>query len=213
MRACYYRSELRFTAQVEYTGTVGTWQHTLSLPANQEAISRTVSVYGVDQAGNESEPIDFSVSIDTKSPVLSLTTTSPFSSTGASLTGPLTLAGTVSDANLNLMRLTARTPNGQFIRDRIPVSGETWQYSDKTTFNRAGLYCIWLEASDQVDNREISAAIALQVEIEQVNTDSYQIYLPLISSDVTLTSRQSNNDGQHRIFPAPDRRRYQYLAE
>ena len=94
------------------------------------------------------------------------------------------------------MRLTARTPNGQFIRDRIPVVDQTWQYTDPATFNRDGLYCIWVEAEDEANNQEVSQAYALQVEIEEVvSSDSHQIYQSLTNS-----TRQSDADGQHRLF-------------
>ncbi len=198
----YYRSELRFTAQAVYTGTVGSWQHTLNLPANQEAITKTYSVYGVDQAGNQSEPVTFSVNIDTKSPELSVETITPLLSptrSYTSLTWPVTLAGIVNDVNLNVMRLIARTPNGQFIRDRIPVSGQTWQYTDETTFNRDGLYCIWIEAEDEANNLQTSAAYALQVTIgETTSSDSEETDSSPTSQELTIG--QSQNNGQYRLF-------------
>ena len=65
--------------------------------------------------------------------------------------------------------------------------------SDATTFNRTGLYCIWVEAEDEADNRKTSAAYALQVEIEQVTNTT--------NSDLTnIFTRQSDEQGQYRLF-------------
>ena len=72
----------------------------------------------------------------------------------------------------------------------IPVSGQTWQYSDATTFNREGLYCIWVEAEDEADNQQTSAAYALQVTIGQVTSGDL----------ANISIRQSDNNGQYRLF-------------
>jgi subtilisin-like proprotein convertase family protein len=203
----YYHSQLIMRSDKIQAETQASWQYQLALPDDVEQMQKSLTIYGYDSVGNRSEPINVSFEIDTKRPVISVTTAAPFSDTN--ITGreadaqestykkrgivptdlqasqvitTFTLSGTVTDAYTPTLRLRIQTPNGNFKSDRIDIVGDTWIYTDTTRFNRNGTYCLWVEAEDKADNQTVDGPLALQATVVLSGTTAGggQIYLPVI---------------------------------
>ena len=195
----------------------------------------SVAVHGYDSVGNISEASELNFMVDTKQPVLSVTETSPMTLTNLQGLGDLVglnsetykvrptdgnlagqsaevfnLSGTVTDAFTPTMRLTMRTPNHDFIAERISLVGNTWSYTDTSNFTRDGVYCLWVEAEDRADNESIAGPYSVQATVDDGSSTAGVVYLPMLMNNQAqskienrqskIESRQSTN----RIYLAID---------
>ncbi len=176
----YHRSQLILTPKTEVvTDTAASWAYNMVLPADIDGgPTRTLHIYGLDNAGNRSEPLTLTFDIDTAAPVITdvLETYQEVWHRGS----PFEISGRVLDSSpIHTLQLQLMDPAGNISADNIHLVGDTWHYTDSTLFAQLGDYLIWIEAQDDAGNSSSLGPLALRV----VASDRYDSYLPLIFKD------------------------------
>ncbi|MCP4538326.1 MAG: tandem-95 repeat protein [Chloroflexi bacterium] len=133
-------------------------------------VSRTVSIYGQDTVGNQTDnPLDLVVWVDNVSPVITVTAviseSVPLSDTVTVLSGTVTDGGPLADVFVHV-----QTPGSEFYRQRAARDGEQWWFDLQPLL--VGQYTVWVNANDQAGNVTTIGPFGL-------NAGVFKLYLPL----------------------------------
>ncbi|MGC9396748.1 MAG: proprotein convertase P-domain-containing protein, partial [Anaerolineae bacterium] len=169
----YRRSRLVLTAQAsEGIPLTGDWSYTLSGPDRVDAIERTVSLYGVDFAGNRSAALTASYILDNVAPVLAVTgivNTALYTTSLTVLTGTVTDGGAVASVSVLVQNVET------LYREPAELDGTTWRYTLRPA--SPGLYTLRISAYDAAGNVANSGSFEVEVRVPTLQS----IYLPLVS--------------------------------
>ncbi len=187
----YLGSQLRFHAAVTAGATQATWRYQLPLSSNS-VYSQPLTVYGYDTAGNRSQPLTVAPEIDTQSPMVQVTTTTPLS--GTAPVGPLRFAGTVQDDHAVTLNLLIRSQSGHMSTAAISSSNGLWEYTNTAMFTKPGTYCVWAHARDLADNLTIVGPYALLStgrSAYTIHQSAQLVFLPLVLQPQTAALAQA----------------------
>jgi hypothetical protein len=154
-----------------YPGDVvtGTWGYALRAVGELDNERKTLSLYGVDGAGNRSAPLTRTYGVDTVPPVITVILWVDYLPAPSPM--PV-LGGTVSDGGgVNEMYVSVETPEGGTSWDPVAPVGEAWSY----TLNpqTEGVHTLWIQARDPKGNTSEEGPYRVLVGIKEV-------YLPLV---------------------------------
>ncbi|MGD8807907.1 MAG: Ig-like domain-containing protein, partial [Chloroflexota bacterium] len=157
----------------------GSWSYDTGGFQSGDWISQTLTIKGLDEAGNFSTPISRTYTVDTVAPVISATQTleqvnledyQPGSTTAAPV-----LSGTVSDGSgVASLLIRLRQPDGSVITQMVSTTDGDWEYVPELSM--PGDHILTVEAIDLAGNVASHAAFTLSVE----GTAGQLIYLPLM---------------------------------
>jgi len=170
----YLSSALQLTPQ-DMHSKAGRWSQPMALAvAGLDYVPQEIRVYGQDVVGNRSlEPLTLDVIIDTVAPVITVTHAI---STGLLGETVLALAGTVTDGGpVTSLWVDVYPPEGEAYRARASRAAEEWQFDLPMRY--AGIYQLWITASDTAGNSTTAGPYAVRVNAPT------QIYLPVIVSN------------------------------
>ncbi|MFQ5436174.1 MAG: hypothetical protein ACE5FD_14980, partial [Anaerolineae bacterium] len=137
-------------------------------------VEQTLSIYGTDLVGNQTQPLTFTFAVDTAAPVITVTTQP---TAAVAMGDPFRLAGLVSDGGqVQVMRLNIIAPDGSVLADTIDHTNGMWVYTDTSQFVQGGAYTLFVEAEDEAGNQSVAGPFVLTI----VALEPTRIYLPLI---------------------------------
>lgn len=172
----YNHSRLTLTTDRLPENTRASWRYSLSNVGNQDGVTRTLALYGLDSvgrtasAGNRSAPLSLTFQVDTVPPVITYVTHTAVLRPG----DPLLIAGTVSDGGgVRVMQLSGLAPGQGAVADVIPLEYDpaigagrnraTWAYTATHQLTQPGDYALWIEAVDEAGNRSRFGPLAVEV--------------------------------------------------
>ena len=167
----YHRSRLALEPQPERTTPrTGDWSFTVRNAGDLDYVQQTVSIYGVDLAGNRTaDPLVLNVIVDNVPPVLTVTQL-----VNASVLTPSVpvLSGLARDGGkVDQIAVLVQTP--QMVYQELATrNGEAWQYDLHPV--TLGRYNLWVRAYDLAGN--VTLAGPYQVDITPIR----QIFLPAV---------------------------------
>jgi hypothetical protein len=152
----------------------GTWQLNLAGLLAGDGVTTTLTLYGMDGAGNLAPPLSRSFRVDTVRPVLTVSGGIPAQ---VYVGEPLVMGGLVSDGG-GVSGLTAVivAPDGDVSLEPISLNGSAWQHT--LTFSETGQFIVYLEARDNAGNTRSAGPFG--VAVLPPGEPSYQLHLPLI---------------------------------
>jgi len=167
----YHRSRLALKPQPERTTPrAGDWSFTVRNARAMDYVQQTVSIYGVDLAGNRTaDPLVLNVTVDNAPPVLTVTQL-----VNASVLTPSVpvLNGLARDGGqVNQIVVLVQTPQRVY-QELATQNGEAWQYDLHPV--SLGRYNLWVRAYDLAGN--VTLAGPYQVDI----TPGHRIFLPAV---------------------------------
>ncbi len=153
----------------------GTWSTTLTIPQGVDYASQTLSIFGLDAAGNRSdEPLERAFWFDTEPPSVTVTTQVSTVALGAYTTQPIPiLAGTAEDGSGQVeLAVRMRSEAGGTQRIVVPLEAGAWSFMPE--ISKAGAYSLSVEARDSAGNLTSLGAWTLQV------STSYLYWMPAV---------------------------------
>ncbi len=153
----------------------GTWSTSLPIPQGVDYASQTLSLFGLDAAGNRSdEPLERAFWFDTVPPSVTVSTQVSTIPLGAYTAQPTPiLAGTAEDGSGQVelaVRMSSEAGGTQ--RIVIPVEAGAWSFMPE--ISKTGVYSLSIEARDPAGNLRTLGAWTLQV------STSYLYWMPAV---------------------------------
>ncbi|MBN1875199.1 MAG: proprotein convertase P-domain-containing protein [Anaerolineae bacterium] len=172
----YRQSRLILTPQAgQSLPQTGAWAYTLSAGDERvDAIERTVSLYGVDLAGNRAEALTARYILDNVAPVITVTNIANMAVYSPSLT---VLTGAVTDGGAVASMAVLVESDEATYRDVAVLDGTTWHYTLRPM--SPGHYTLWVGAYDTAGNMTSIGPFEVEVHISIFQL----LYLPLVSCD------------------------------
>ena len=166
----YNHSRLILSTDRLPTNARAGWRYSLPDVANQDGVTRTVALVGLDSGGNRSAPLSLTFRVDTVPPAITYVTHTAVLRPG----DPLLIEGTVSDdGGVRTMQLSGLAPEQGRVADVIPLryaasigSGRnraTWAYTDTGQLTQPGDYDLWIEAVDEAGNRSTFGPLPVEI--------------------------------------------------
>ena len=156
----YNRSQLVLYSQAAAQVTSGTWSYILPGQPNADGQTLSVSVYGVDAAGNRTSPVGISYRIDVTPPTLMVNPVAaevPLSEASQAL-----LSGQVMDGSGQFeVYLKVIGANGVPHRGMAALAGNDWTYVPP--LGEPGVYTVWVQARDAAGNETILGPYSITV--------------------------------------------------
>ena len=157
------------------------WRYSLPNVENQDGVTQTLVLHGLDSVGNRSDPMSLTFQVDTVLPAIVYFTHTTTLRSGQ----PFFIVGSVSDGGgVRAMQVSGLTPKQEYVADVIALdyepsigsgsNGATWTYTDTRQLTQPGDYALWVEAVDDAGNRSTLGPLTVQVMAP------WRIYLPLI---------------------------------
>jgi subtilisin-like proprotein convertase family protein len=183
----YNRSRLILSTDRLPTNTRAWWRYSLPNVENQDGVTQTLVLYGLDSVGNRTDPMGLTFQVDTVAPAIVYFTHTTTLRPGE----PFFLIGSVSDGSgVKAMRLSGLAPNQEYLAkvmtlDYVPTlgagrNGATWVYTDTRLFTQPGDYQLWVEAIDDAGNESTVGPLAVTSKPSPA-----PIYLPLVFKGYT----------------------------
>ncbi|MEP7198854.1 MAG: proprotein convertase P-domain-containing protein, partial [Chloroflexota bacterium] len=195
----YNRALLQLTPQ-HNSALNGEWTYNLSTPSGLDNVAQTLSLYGVDTAGNRSQPVTISYRVDTVAPQLHVSSVVARLVTTLGADAIAIANGTVSDGgNVHVMYAIVIEPSGAFNMlpittdagsnaaqrraERVGTSSANWQLAMQPT--QFGAYTIWINAKDDAGNTSTVGPFVVNVTVgpfvvNVIEQQTYKIMLPLV---------------------------------
>ncbi|MDJ0752847.1 MAG: PKD domain-containing protein [Ardenticatenaceae bacterium] len=126
-----------------------------------------VRAQATDAAGNQMVTGWLTTTVDTRLPVITATqmiTTVLFDEYYLAAVGPAVLSGQVTDNLLDEVWIELHTPASEVYIFPQTISGDEWAYDFALPTSEAGLYLVWIHATDLAGNRQIEGPFEIVVE-------------------------------------------------
>ncbi|MGD8473793.1 MAG: right-handed parallel beta-helix repeat-containing protein, partial [Anaerolineae bacterium] len=156
----YHHAKLSLTPQGLDVSTAGTWSYRLLPAEGADGLAQTLDIFGLDAAGNHTDPpINLNFTGDVVAPLLTVTTQLPQTYETAP---EVVLAGTVSDGESVAAVKVQVTPadGGQFTQV-ASLSQGVWSYTPQGL--APGLHALWVKARDRAGNERALGSFQLEV--------------------------------------------------
>lgn len=176
----YHRSRLTLKPQPEHTTPrSGDWSFTVRNTGDLDYVQQTVSIYGVDLAGNRTaEPLVVNVTVDNVPPVLTVT---QWVSAAVFKPSVRVLSGLAHDGGqVAQIAVLVQTPERVY-QELATWNGEAWQYDLQPA--SLGRYTLWVRAYDLAGNVTLAGPYAVDI------TPPHQVFLPVIMRNHTPAYR------------------------
>ncbi|MFZ0546257.1 MAG: LamG-like jellyroll fold domain-containing protein, partial [Candidatus Promineifilaceae bacterium] len=149
----------------------GIWSTYLLPPSDFEVDGQeqTVTVYGEDLAGNRSETITVTYSMDNTPPDLVVV---QVADQIPGIGSHLVLSGTVSDGSHSVVNVLVDPPSGPRQRLSASVAGNAWSFS--AAWTTPGTYTMWVQAIDAAGNTTTVGSFTVTVVVAETS------YFPII---------------------------------
>ncbi len=149
---CFQKTYGQYCEQVRVTpgdSSSGAWEYTLRAVEDLDNKTQTISLYGIDGAGNRSSvPLTRTYKVDTVPPVITVTKHVDYLPIAVPT---LVLSGTVSDGSgVSDMYVGVETPSGNSVWEKIERDGSLWSYTLHP--QEHGLYHLWIKSQDTEGN-------------------------------------------------------------
>jgi hypothetical protein len=159
---------------------LGAWLYRRLGVVGFDGVAETLTLVGIDGAGNRSQPLTAAYQLDVVAPALAVTSSlravelGDYDGVGQS--GPPVLAGSVTDGG-GVDRVVVRLegPDGTVVWQETVISGSDWHYTP--VFEVAGEYLMWVEAYDLAGNSSARGVYRLEV----TGSSETIFYLPAVS--------------------------------
>jgi len=173
----YRRSRLVLTPEAgQAIPRTSDWSYTLSGDNQVDAVEHTVSLYGVDLAGNRTQPLVARYILDNVAPVLTVTaiTNTAFYSRSLSV-----LRGTATDGGAVASVYVLVESGETTYQEPAEREGDTWRYALRPM--TPGLYTLRVSAYDTAGNVASSGPFEVAVTAPIFEL----LYMPIMSQKYT----------------------------
>lgn len=171
----YLRARLWLAPQTTILYPDGLWSYTIPNGGDLDHDDLTLGVYGIDRAGNRTEPLTVTYALDSSAPELQVLLVSPEVSEASSqpaLGGLVADGSGVVEVSVWVASAAGADAAGADIQLEAEVRGGVWAFTPP--LGRTGWYDLWVEARDQSGNTTVAGPYRVRV------VAAPDIYLPLM---------------------------------
>ncbi len=191
--AAYVRSRLTLAPRLSAARS-STWLFRTSAIDKADYVTQTITFNGWDAAGNYAAGLSFEFFTDNVAPELTVAGHLDQITWGSPTT---VISGTVSDGGpLTTVQIEVHEPGGAITLVNAARDGDNWWYQSPAA--TAGLYTLWVVATDAAGNRSIAGPYGLEVTcVPAAPTIASILVEPIsgITDTLTITARLNNTTG------------------